>query len=60
MNNAEDFAYDLRILIDCNMIDCEDDEVVGTRVERMEPLEPGKFEVKRADGTTLLVTVTEL
>jgi hypothetical protein len=59
-DKAEDFAYDLRCLIDNNMIDCDDDEVVGSRVERVEPLRPGTFEVKRPDGTTFIVTVTEI
>ena len=60
MTAAEDFAFDLRTLIDLNMIDCDDEEVVGSRVERVEPIEPGKFEVKRPDGTTFIVTVTEV
>lgn len=60
MNKAEDFAFDLRTIISNNMIDCEDSEVVGTRVERVEPIEPGKFEVKRMDGTKFVVTVVEV
>ena len=59
-DKAEDFAYDLRTLINNNMIDCSDAEVVGTRVERMEPIKPGIFEVKRSDGTTFIVSVIEI
>jgi hypothetical protein len=32
------------------MIDCDDDEVVGTRIDKMEPIKPGVFEVTRHDG----------
>lgn len=59
ITSVEDFAMDLRTIIDCNMIDCDDDEVVGTRVDRMEPIQDGQFEVVRADGHTFIVTVTE-
>ena len=47
---AEDLAQDIRTVLDCNMIDCDDDEVVGTRIDKMEPIKPGVFEVTRHDG----------
>lgn len=58
-DKKEDFAQDLRSMIDCNLMEADDNELIGVRVVKMEPIEPGKFEVIREDGAKLIVTVTE-